>query len=157
MKLPQAGSQQTRLNKGFRHWPSFRRWFVWNANHGYCHAVLSPFPARSRHVFAVHGHPIHVKNKFRGEKLRVIVTSEREREREREMMVRWRGHLFTGHPRRYPKFRVLVSVRRGGCLVGRWKIEGLQEISISSVCQNVGDSWNVGETRFCQVFRRGEV
>ena len=84
MKLPQAGSQQTRLNKGFRHWPSFRRWFVWNANHGYCHAVLSPFPARSRHVFAVHGHPIHVKNKFRGEKLRVIVTSERERERERD-------------------------------------------------------------------------
>lgn len=45
----------------------------------------------------------------------------------------------------------------GGCLVGRWKIEGLPEISISSVCQNVGDSWNVGETRFCQVFRRGEV
>lgn len=43
------------------------------------------------------------------------------------MVVRCRGHLFTGHPRRYPKFRVLVSGRREVAWQGVEKQKGCRK------------------------------
>lgn len=119
----------------------------------YCHAVFSLFPSKSRHVFAVHGHPIlHEKNKFRGKKLRVIVT--REREREMVERVRCRGHLFTGHPRRYPKFRVLVSGRLLGRALKNRRVVGNIDL------QRLPKRWRFVKRWWNEILpsiRRGEV